>query len=337
MIEIILTGILLFITAGVVLWMCGAIYLDMAHGTWMGWLWVLAWLSFVVAVFWWSAAWWISCLIVLVAFGVFLRWWLMLEPSHDRAWDPNFDRLARVDIEGDQITVGNVRNTEYRSMGQFEARYETRTFFFSQLRRVDVLILYWGSTYMSHPMFVFDFGPGGRLCISIEVRYRVGQRYSFWRSLYRQQELMYVVSDERDAILRRTKFLQGHDLYLYQIFGTPLEMRQFFLEYATQINRLVEWPRWYHGITANCTTGIYMQGRGRMRWDWAMLFNGQLDQMLYDRRRLDTRVPFEQLKRLSWVNDVANRAPRDGFGDFMRRELPGYLDPHVAVDAAQLT
>jgi hypothetical protein len=59
---------------------------------------------------------------------------------------------------------------------------------------------------MSHPMFVFDFGPDGRVCISIEVRYRIGQDYNMMRSLYRQQELVYIVCDERDAILRRTKY-----------------------------------------------------------------------------------------------------------------------------------
>jgi hypothetical protein len=118
--------------------------------------------------------------------------------------------------------------------------------------------------------------------------------------------------------------MSGHDFYLYRIFGDPLEMRQFFFEYANRINQLVTTPRWYHGVTANCTTGIYTQGRGRIRWDWRMLFNGGLDQLLYERRRLDRTIPFEKLKRLSHVNDVANRAPTDGFGDFIRRELPGY-------------
>jgi hypothetical protein len=67
-----------------------------------------------------------------------------------------------------------------------------------------------------------------------------------------------------------------------------------------------------------------MQGRGRMEWDWRMLFNGALDRLLYDRQLLDQALPFESLKRQSLVNDIANSAPADAFGDYIRRELPGY-------------
>ena len=36
---------------------------------------------------------------------------------------------------------------------------------------------------MSHPALVFDFGPDGRVCMSIEVRFRKGQGFSVLRSL----------------------------------------------------------------------------------------------------------------------------------------------------------
>jgi hypothetical protein len=173
-------------------------------------------------------------------------------------------------------------------------------------------------------MFIFDFGPDGRVCISIEVRYRTGQDYSFFRSLYRQQEIMYVVSDERDAILRRTKWLESLDLYLYRLHTEPLGLRHFFFEYASSINVLAKQPRWYHGLTANCTTSIYLQGRARMQWDWRILFNGSLDRYLYEQKFLDQDLPFGPLKQQSRVNDVANRAPAEGFGDYIRRELRGY-------------
>jgi hypothetical protein len=59
---------------------------------------------------------------------------------------------------------------------------------------------------MSHPVLVFDSGPDGRVCISIGVQYRKRQRFSILCSMYRQQELVYVVADERDMSLRRTRF-----------------------------------------------------------------------------------------------------------------------------------
>ena len=47
-------------------------------------------------------------------------------------------------------------------------------------------------------------------------------------------------------------------------------------------------------------------------------------QMLYDRQRLSTEIPFADLKRQSRVNEIANRLPYDDFGDLLRQELLAY-------------
>lgn len=320
------------------LWAAGALYFDLFRGTRIGAVVAVAWLCLVAACFvFWQPA-WQPLLALLATAAVLAGWWGTQQPQQDRDWDPNFARVARVQISGDQLTFTHVRNTQYRSRDDYTTQWETRHYRLSRMCGVDVLLLYWGSPWMSHPMIVFDFGEDGRVCISIEVRYRRGQPYNFLKSLFRQQELMYVVSDERDAILRRTRCLAGHDMYLYKLNGDELAMRQFFFEYTVSINRLADQPAWYHGLTANCTTGIYTQGRARMKWDWRMLLNGTLDRMMYDRGQLEQHLPFEELKRSSLLNEVANRAPESGFGDFVRNELPGYpsqTNPREEPETAQ--
>jgi hypothetical protein len=298
------------------IWIAGAIYFDVVGATQRSWLLVAGWLVLVFAWLLFGPGGANSFLWLMIAEGLFFAWWLTIPAQQHREWDPNFSTPARFSCNGDLLTAEHVRNTEYQSLEESTPRYETRTYRLSNLRGLDALILYWGSPYMCHPMFVFDFGPDGRLCFSIEVRYRKGQEYDFLRSLYRQQELMYVVSDERDAILRRTKFLPNQQMYLYRINIDPLTLRAFFFEYVTQVNALADAPRWYHGLTANCTTGIYLQSRARMKWDWRMLLNGQLDRLLYDRGVIDRSLPFDQLK--------AHRTAAEGFSDTIRRELPAY-------------
>jgi hypothetical protein len=328
MVSLILTAtvttILIASALFMALWMAGAFYFDAGSGSRLaGWLSVGWSLVAIAGLIFWRPVWapWATICALFIATNY---WWLKLQPQQERNWDPNFACPARVSLAGDRIVIENVRNTSYRTLSDCSVVYETRNYRLSGLSGVDALILYWGSTWMSHPMFVFDFGPDGRVCISVEVRYRRGQKYDFLRSFYRQQELMYVVSDERDAILRRTKFSVGHDVYMYRLNTDPLEMRQFFFEYTVSINRLAQRPQWYHALTANCTTGIYTQGRARLDWDWRMLFNGSLDRMLYDRGRLDRSLPFAELKRQSRVNEAANRASAENFGDEIRANLPGY-------------
>jgi hypothetical protein len=304
-----------------VAWWAGAIYYDLfgetTSGAWAAAAWTGVWLILFVV---WRPEW--KPLALLLLASLFLAWWWLLQrPSQDRDWDQHFARVARVALDGDVITIDNVRNSEYGDDGASAARFEVRTYHLSALRGLDALLLTWGSPWMSHPMFVFDFGPDGRVCISVEVRYRRGQRFSFTRSLFRQQELVYVVSDERDAILRRTRWLTNHHMYLYRLDVGGVAQRQFFLDYAARINDLAARPQWYHGLTTNCTTSIYAQSRGHMKWHWRMLLNGSLDRLLYDREFVDRSLPFEELRRQSWINELANSAPERGFGDFLRALL----------------
>jgi hypothetical protein len=174
---------------------------------------------------------------------------------------------------------------------------------------------------MSHPVLVFDFGPDGRVCVSIEVRYRRGQNYSILRSLYHFYELIFLVADERDAILRRTKFPPSQEAHLYRLATTAEELRATFLDYVDAINALYRRPRWYHGLCTNCTTTFYRLPSRRCRCDWRVLANARLDRALHAAGRLDRSLSFPELRRTAYLNDIANRAPEEGFGDHIRREL----------------
>jgi hypothetical protein len=307
--------------AAVTLWIAGAIYYDVSGAGRWGRLAAAAWVGGVAAMFSLWQPLWQPFATLLGVTAPFLVWWLRLKPSHHREWEPAVAVLPRAPRDGDVVTIENVRNFEYRSLADVTPGYETRTYRLSNLRGVDIIFFNWGVALMSHPVLVFDFGPDGRVCMSIEVRYRKGQTYSTLRSLYRRQELIFLAVDECDAILRRTKYGPPQEAHLYRFNAPPEEVRAAFLDYVGAINGLYETPRWYHGLTANCTTSFYRLPNSRCRLDWRVLANGRLDRALYEDGRLDRTLPFEELKRLARLNDIANAAPADGFGDHVRREL----------------
>jgi hypothetical protein len=315
--------LVMMLASGVVitLWMVGAIYYDVCRGNKWGRLLAPGWAVGVSTLF---AAWqpfWQPFATVLGVATLFVAWWLRQKPSHDREWDPSVAVLPRAVCKGDMITIENVRNFDYRSPDEFKPRYETRMFHLANLSGTDIVFFNWGSSWMSHPVLVFDFGPDGRVCISAEVRYRKGQKYSLIRSLYRQQELIFLVADERDVILSRTKHGRPQTSHLYRFNASAGELRTVFLDYVEAINSMYERPRWYHGLCANCTTTFYRLPNSRSRCDWRVLANGRLDRALYEDGRLDRTLPFPELRRTSYLNDVANSAPEAGFGDHIRREL----------------
>ena len=253
-------------------------------------------------------------------------WWLTIKPTNNRTWQPDVAHTAWAEINGDQVTVHNVRNCEYRTEDDFTPRWDTRTVRLSQITGMDLAITYWGSPWMAHPIVSFDFADALPLCFSIETRKSVGQEYSAVRGLYRQYTLIYIVADERDSIRVRSNYRHGEDVYLYRTLASPPEARERFLEYIQTINRLRDHPRWYNAVTTNCTTSIRTQRprNERAPWDWRILVNGKGDELLYERHLIATGgLPFSELKQRSYINNLARAADQDpDFSRLIRANLP---------------
>ena len=263
--------------------------------------------------------------IVLGVFAVVLSWWLTLKPSNDRAWQPDVAQTTWAEINGDEVTVHNVRNCDYRTETDFTPHWETRTVRLSQITGMDVAINYWGSPWISHPIVSFQFADALPLCFSIETRRTIGQKYSALAGLYRQYTLIYIVADERDVIRLRTNY-RREDVYLYRTLASPAQARERFLEYIKAMNMLHQHPRWYNEVTANCTTSIRTQRsvNERAPWDWRMLINGEADELLYERHAIVTGgLPFSELKQRSLINERARAADNSpDFSQLIREGLP---------------
>jgi hypothetical protein len=265
---------------------------------------------------------------VVVGFVAVLAWWLSLAPSNDRNWQPDVAKNAWAEINGDEVTIYNVRNCEYRTETDYTARWEKRTVRLSQTTGIDLAINYWGSPWIAHPIASFQFADAPPLCFSIETRKEVGESYSAIRGLFRQFELIYIVADERDVLRVRTNFRQGEDVYLYRLNVSAARARERFLEYLNALDSLRTRPRWYNAVTTNCTTSIRAQRPPTQRapFDWRLLLNGKGDEMLFEKHGfVHTGLSFPELKAASLINARAREAgdsPR--FSEIVREDRPTF-------------
>jgi hypothetical protein len=263
-------------------------------------------------------------------FVIVLGWWLTLTPSNEGNWQPDVAQLPWVEIDGDIVTLHNVRNFEYRSETDSTPRWETRTVRLSQLTGIDMAINYWGSPWMAHPIISFQFADAPPICFSIETRKKVGQSYSAIGGLYRQFALIFIVADERDVMRVRTNYRKGEDVYLYRTTFTGDQARERFHQYLKSINSLRDKPRWYNAITTNCTTAIRHQHPSSKRapWNWRMLLNGKMDEMLYDLKLIESGgLPFDELKKRVHINADAKAAGDDlDFSNLIRIGRTNYTE-----------
>jgi hypothetical protein len=190
---------------------------------------------------------------------------------------------------------------------------------------VDLFLSFWGPTEIAHTIISWEFDDGRPLATSIETRKAKGESYSTLRGFFRQYELYYVVADERDLVGLRTNY-RGEQVYLYRIRIPIQQARALLIDYLTKVNRLADHPQWYNALTQNCTTTIrgHAQHAGAGgHFDWRLLANGHVDQLLYERHQIDTDIPFDDLRSRSNITEKA-RAAGDvsDFSDRIRDGLP---------------
>jgi len=269
-----------------------------------------------------------------VSFIVVVTWWLSLQPSNNRDWQRDVAVLPFADITGNQVTIHNIRNCDYRTETDFDVHRYDRTFDLDQLRTVDLYLVTWGSPDIAHTMVSFGFTNGDYVCFSIETRKEKGEDYSAVKGLFRQFELTYIIGDERDLVRLRTNYRQGEEVCLYRLQVTPEQGRKLFLDYLRRANELHERAEWYNALTDNCTTAIRTQraAADRAPWNWRILLNGHLDEWLYERGTIATNLPFAELKKISNINARAQAADRAAnFPQQIRKGLPGFGEEPAAT------
>ncbi len=273
----------------------------------------------------------IGLLVAIAGFAVVALWWFTLKPSNHHNWRPDNAESAYADINGDQITIHNFRNCDYRTETDYTCAWETRFYNLANLREADIFITWWGSPWIAHPIVSFDFGNQGHVAMSVETRDEVGQDYSAIRGFFRQYALTYIASDERDVIRLRTNYRKGEEVYLFRTTVPPALAQKIFLDYLQRANELHNHPEWYNAITNNCTTNIAVSAAEaqdiRTRMDWRILLNGKMDEMMYERHGLYTGgLSLPALKEQAHINTAAKAAgDSPEFSKLIRQGRVGFV------------
>jgi hypothetical protein len=268
--------------------------------------------------------------VFLGLFFAVVVWWISIPPSHDRPWRPEVAVMPRAIIDGDRVRITGVRNFDYRSRNDFTVRYEEREISLSHLKAIDFFVSYWSEGLVGHTFLSFIFEDAPPLSISIETRPEVGEGFSPIASMFKQFELIYVVGDERDLVRVRTNY-RNETVYLYRLNASDVDARTLLLVYLDRINELAERPEWYHLLSNSCTINIirYANAAGREgRFDIRHLLNGLIDSYLYHSGRVDTTLPYDELRRRSLINEAAQAADdAPDFSERIRASLPTMPHP----------
>ncbi|MFC5581882.1 DUF4105 domain-containing protein [Rhodanobacter terrae] len=275
--------------------------------------WALAVIA--LAVFAISRCSWLPLGIYVAMYAALLIWWASIAPSNDRVWSDDVARRLTGRVQGNAVTLDNVRDFTWRTDDDYDARWETRHYDLDRLVSADAVLSYWGSTAIAHAMISFGFDDGSHVVFSVEIRKKRGDQYSSIGGFFRQFETTLVAADERDIIRVRTN-VRGEDDYLYPLRMDNATMRALFLSYVQAANTLSAEPEFYNTLTSNCTTIVYRMARRidpGLPWDVRLLLTGYLPEYLYKIGAVDRSVPLEQLRWRGRITDKAKNASASNF------------------------
>jgi hypothetical protein len=260
-----------------------------------------------------------------VCFAAVFGWWVALHPSNDLDWADDVARTASGTVEGDRLTVHNVRNFLWRSDTDFEPRWETRSYDLNALTSLDLIMSHWSGESIAHTILSFGFSDGQHLAFSIEIRKDKTESYSALAGFFRAYELSFIAADERDVVGVRTN-VRGEDVRIYRLRAAPAEARALLLEYVAEADDLARTPRFYNSLTTNCTTQIFRMIsvlQPGLALDYRMLLSGRVPDYIYERGRLDSGLPFAALRDRSHIRGKASSTDPD----FSRKIREGVQAP----------
>jgi hypothetical protein len=292
---------------------------------------VAVWIIICVGVLFalWQGRTVLGLLAFAAVFAAILLWWQRIPPSNARLWADDVAQMTTGTVEGDRVTLHNVRNFDWRSNTDYTQRWETRRYDLAQLSSVAMIMSYWSGPAIAHMLISFGFDDGQHVAFSVEVRRDKREAYSELGGFFKMFELSIVAADERDVIAVRTN-VRGEDDYLYRVRMPLSAMRSLFLAYVDQANSLLTTPRFYNTITANCTTLVYhMVTRivGYLPLSYRLLLTGYLPAYVYRVGGLDLRYTLQQLRVMGRITDRAKQSGRsETFSADIRRGIPD-IDP----------
>jgi len=256
----------------------------------------------------WIVKWLIAPLFLIIVMTILITH-LLQKPSNDRDWTADQTILPYAEINGDLVSVHNIRNFSYASTTSYTAAYYDKTFDLDKIKAVYYIVEpFSGLAGSAHTFLSFEFEEDEFVAISIEIRKEKGEKFSPLKGLFNQYEITYVIADERDVVKLRSNFRKDL-VYVYPIRTTKEKMSAVFIDMVTRASTLREKPEFYNTLTNTCTTNIMRHANNitpkRIPLSYKVLLPAYSDRLAYDLGLIDTDLSFEEAREKFLINDRA--------------------------------
>lgn len=257
----------------------------------------------------------------LLSFFIILAGWFSIRPSNNRTWTDDVAYTVTGTISGNHAVLHNIRNFTWRSLKDYDKRWETRQYDLSKLSSVDLFLSTWGNPDIAHTLVSFGFSDGEHVVFSVEIRKEQHEDFSEIAGFFKQYEIALIAASERDIILTRTN-IRKENVSMYHVLLSPEQRKALFISYVERGNALAEKPVFYNTLTANCTTVVFDMVRlivPSIPLDYRILVSGRLPSYIYDLGGFGHDIAFPEMMSHAHITARAQKIKEhENYSEFIR-------------------
>jgi hypothetical protein len=253
-------------------------------------------------------------ILILSLFGLILIFsrFVLGKLSDKLEWSTDQKILPYAHFDNSVVKLFNIRNFTYESESDYVVDYYDKDFDLDKIKKVYFIVEPFGSIKgIAHTFLSFEFEDNSFISVSVEIRKKVGQSYSIFKSFFIKYNLVYVIGDEKDLIKLRTNY-RYDDVYMYPIKTPISKAKKLFLDVVESANKLHDNPRFYNVFNSNCTTVLLKHANklriDKLKYSWKIFLPAYSDRLIYENGLIDTDLSFEDMKKKFRINSLAKKS-----------------------------
>ena len=254
------------------------------------------------------------CLFLLTAVSYYI-----IPTKRPEKWQTPWAHAPQFTLEGDTLTIRNLRDFNYRSEQDYDARWRTESYDLSGITGAEFAECHWdGMEAICHTMISFSFADGKHLVVSAETRLPEGVEQNALAGLYKNYGLLYVFGTEEDIYALRTNH-RHEDLLLMPMRIKPQGARDMLLHFVRLAQEAEAENTAYNTATNNCSSGVMATFRHLapgmpLYYDLAPIHNGSISRILFRHGALLSRPgeTYDALRKRCYLHyDISPDAPHN--------------------------
>ena len=249
----------------------------------------------------------------------------ILPGPQPKKWQTPWERAPQFAIEGNSLTIHNLRDFRYRSENDYEPLWRTESYRLDAITGVDFAECHWdGMEAICHTMMSFTFADGKRLVISAETRLPEGETQNSIAGLYKRYGLIYIFGTEEDIFRLRTNY-RHEDLLLMPMKIRPERARDMLLHFVNLQQEAEQQHAAYNTAANNCSSGIMSTFRSLApemprRYDLAPIHNGSISRILFTYGALMSQPneSYDELRKRCYLGYDISPDRRESYSQALR-------------------